>query len=341
MWRAWVLAGVLGWGMALGAQARLHVDEATARRNLMAHEEPQAPGSAGAAGVRGKVVLKVDIDPDGRVLGLRVLSGPGPLRGAALDAVRDWRFRPFLRGGAPVGVSTELSVEFRPGPAGGVGTVPAAAGASAPAAAGAGSAAGSAASSTVGPAVAGSTGGMVLRGAPMVGDKVANEFNVLAEKCHSLVGERAEGAAEVKACGAAAREAEKFGRESRYIERRSAYVYYATALMRTNDLKKAVLYGGKAIAVVKQGHDDASGASAAYTVRAQAEAFAGSLASADADLTVAEDFERKAMHAGPGREPDANERPAFKSLLAFHAKVLTALGRKGEAEKKLAEAGTL
>ena len=57
-----------------------------------------------------------------------------------------------------------------------------------------------------------------------------------------------------------------------FIERRGAFVYASTALRRDKQLGAALDYANKAVSVVKQGHDDGSGSSAAYGVRAQAEA---------------------------------------------------------------------
>ena len=65
--------------------------------------------------------------------------------------------------------------------------------------------------------------------------------------------------------------------------------------MYNKDFAAALLYGGKAVDIVKLGHDDNSGSNAAYGVRGMVEGNSGDLAAADQDLTVAEDFERKGI----------------------------------------------
>jgi protein TonB len=53
------------------------------------------------------------IDRQGRITGLRVLSGPEMLRGAAVDAVKEARYEPFLLNGQPTEVTTTITVNFR------------------------------------------------------------------------------------------------------------------------------------------------------------------------------------------------------------------------------------
>ena len=97
-------------------------------------------------------------------------------------------------------------------------------------------------------------------------------------------------------------QADRFSTDTRFIERRSAYVYYATAVIRAKKPKEAVAVGQKAIAFVLQGHDDGSGSSAAYGVSGQAKAFSGNLGGADKDLETAEGFQRKALDSPAGHE---------------------------------------
>lgn len=61
----------------------------------------------------GTVVLHAIIGPDGTVQQLAVISGPEPLRDAALDAVRQWRYQPYLLNGDPVTVDTTIVVNFK------------------------------------------------------------------------------------------------------------------------------------------------------------------------------------------------------------------------------------
>jgi protein TonB len=59
------------------------------------------------------VVLSATIGKDGKILDLKVESGPPLLKQAALDAVRQWEYRPYLLNGEPVEVFTQIEVNFK------------------------------------------------------------------------------------------------------------------------------------------------------------------------------------------------------------------------------------
>lgn len=172
-------------------------------------------------------------------------------------------------------------------------------------------------------------------------EEIARIYFSLSMKCIRLVGQRADPAEQASACQKAADEADHFSQTSRFIERRSAYVYYTTALIRDKRPTEAVAVGEKAIAVVLQGHDDGSGSSAAYGVTGQAKALSGDLVGADKDLEIAEEYQRKALDTPAGHELSNSYSQTLKSLLSFHAQVLTALGKQAEAQAKLEQASKL
>jgi TonB family protein len=62
--------------------------------------------------VRGSVVLQALIGADGVIQDLHVLAGPGILTTAAREAVRSWRFRPYLVNGQPVETKAKITVNF-------------------------------------------------------------------------------------------------------------------------------------------------------------------------------------------------------------------------------------
>jgi periplasmic protein TonB len=64
------------------------------------------------ARVQGSVVLQAVIGADGNVENLRVVSGPAILATAAQQAVRQWRFKPYLQNGQPVETKTRITVNF-------------------------------------------------------------------------------------------------------------------------------------------------------------------------------------------------------------------------------------
>jgi TonB family protein len=62
--------------------------------------------------VQGSVVLQAVVGTDGSIEDLRVLSGPAILTAAAQQAVRQWRFKPYLQNGQPVETKARITVNF-------------------------------------------------------------------------------------------------------------------------------------------------------------------------------------------------------------------------------------
>lgn len=73
---------------------------------------PIYPESAKDNGIGGRVVLQAFISKAGTVAHVRAISGDPALRAAAIDAVRKWRYEPYLINGHPVGVATTVTVNF-------------------------------------------------------------------------------------------------------------------------------------------------------------------------------------------------------------------------------------
>ena len=83
--------------------------------NLIQEVRPVYPPIAKAARVSGTVVLQATISKSGTITNLRVVSGNAMLQQAALDAVRSWRYKPYLLNGEPVEVDTTINVVFNLG----------------------------------------------------------------------------------------------------------------------------------------------------------------------------------------------------------------------------------
>lgn len=92
----------------------LEVSSGVMAANLISAPMPEYPALARMAHVQGQVILQAVISAGGSVSATRVLSGPRLLRGAAVDAVRRWRYRPYLIEGRPVDVSTIVTLTFHP-----------------------------------------------------------------------------------------------------------------------------------------------------------------------------------------------------------------------------------
>lgn len=94
------------------APARLTVSSEEMSRNLLTKAVPIYPPSAKKAKIQGKVVLSSVIGTDGMVEEIRVISGPAELQQSAIDAVRQWTYRPYLLNGQPVEVETTVNIIY-------------------------------------------------------------------------------------------------------------------------------------------------------------------------------------------------------------------------------------
>jgi len=80
---------------------------------LLVHRTiPVYPPIAIASHIEGTVVLQATISRTGFITNLQVISGPMMLQQAALNAVQQWRYRPYLLTGEPVEVETKVNVIF-------------------------------------------------------------------------------------------------------------------------------------------------------------------------------------------------------------------------------------
>jgi protein TonB len=91
---------------------KLTISSGVMQGMLLQKTPPVYPPIAKAARVSGTVVLQATISKTGAIENLHVLSGPAMLQQAALDAVRSWRYRPYLLNGDPVEVETTVNVIF-------------------------------------------------------------------------------------------------------------------------------------------------------------------------------------------------------------------------------------
>jgi len=91
---------------------RVHVEQAVSPGLLVHKVQPVYPKQAAKHHIQGTVVLEAHIGKDGIVRDLRVVSGPPELTKAALDAVKQWRYRPYLVNSEPVEVETTININF-------------------------------------------------------------------------------------------------------------------------------------------------------------------------------------------------------------------------------------
>jgi protein TonB len=94
------------------AMATQHVSSGVMQGMLIYKVIPTYPAVAQAVRASGTVVLQATISRTGAIENLRVVDGPALLRQAALDAVKQWRYRPYMLNGQPVEVETTVDVNF-------------------------------------------------------------------------------------------------------------------------------------------------------------------------------------------------------------------------------------
>lgn len=99
-------------GAQPGAAAPLRVGSEPAQANLIYRVAPAYPPVARAARIQGVVLLQVMISREGAVRDLTVISGHPLLSGAAIEAVRQWQYKPQLLNGQPVEIITTVMVNF-------------------------------------------------------------------------------------------------------------------------------------------------------------------------------------------------------------------------------------
>ena len=88
------------------------VSPKVAERGLIKHPRPAYPPLAKQARIEGTIVLRVNISAEGKVVKMTAVSGHPILLPAALDAVRQWEYRPFMINGKASAVQTTVQVNF-------------------------------------------------------------------------------------------------------------------------------------------------------------------------------------------------------------------------------------
>ena len=95
------------------AVQRVRVSQGVIKGLLLYRVEPAYPPLAKLARIEGVVVLTAIIGKDGNVQNLQIVNGHPLLAPAAIEAVKQWRYKPFLLNGQPVEVETTVTVNFR------------------------------------------------------------------------------------------------------------------------------------------------------------------------------------------------------------------------------------
>src|SRR5262249_48033622 len=91
---------------------RVRVSQAVEERLCVHKVPPQYPQEAKDRRIEGSVVLKVTVDKQGDMAKVELYSGHPALAPAAIEAVKQWRYKPYLLNGQPVEVETQVTVNF-------------------------------------------------------------------------------------------------------------------------------------------------------------------------------------------------------------------------------------
>jgi protein TonB len=91
---------------------RVRVSQGVSQGLLIHQVKPSYPPLARQARIQGTVVLQAVIGKDGTIQNLKVVSGHPMLAPAALEAVKQWKYKPYFLNGEPVEVDTTINVNF-------------------------------------------------------------------------------------------------------------------------------------------------------------------------------------------------------------------------------------
>jgi len=109
-----VIGGIVNATAALPKVAvqRVRVSQGVSQGLLIRRVQPNYPPLARQARIQGQVVLQAEISKDGTIQNLQLISGHPMLAPAAIEAVKQWRYKPYLLNGEPVAVETQVVVNF-------------------------------------------------------------------------------------------------------------------------------------------------------------------------------------------------------------------------------------
>ena len=91
---------------------RVRVSQGVTQGLLIKKVQPAYPPLARQARIQGSVLLQAEISKDGTIENLRLISGHPMLAPAAIEAVKQWRYKPYILNGEPVEVETQITVNF-------------------------------------------------------------------------------------------------------------------------------------------------------------------------------------------------------------------------------------
>jgi len=91
---------------------RVRVSQGVTQGLLIRKVQPAYPPLARQARIQGTVLLAAEISKDGTIENLHLISGHPMLAPAAIEAVKQWKYKPYILNGEPVEVETQITVNF-------------------------------------------------------------------------------------------------------------------------------------------------------------------------------------------------------------------------------------
>ena len=111
-----VIGGIIGSTTSaipkVATPQRVRVSQGVSTGLLIRKVTPNYPPLARQARIQGQVILQAEISKDGTIQNLQLISGHPMLAPAAIEAVKQWRYKPYLLNGEPVAVETQVVVNF-------------------------------------------------------------------------------------------------------------------------------------------------------------------------------------------------------------------------------------
>jgi|HubBroStandDraft_5_1064220.scaffolds.fasta_scaffold32413_2 protein TonB len=91
---------------------RIRVSQGVTQGMIIRRIQPAYPPLARQARIQGPVVLQAEIGKDGSIQNLRLISGHPMLAPAAIEAIKQWKYKPYILNGEPVEVETTITFNF-------------------------------------------------------------------------------------------------------------------------------------------------------------------------------------------------------------------------------------
>jgi periplasmic protein TonB len=95
------------------AQHTLRISQGVSQGLILKKVSPVYPAQARQMRLEGKVELQANISKTGSIASVKQLSGDAILGRAAIEAVRQWKYKPYYLSGEPVEVETQITVNFK------------------------------------------------------------------------------------------------------------------------------------------------------------------------------------------------------------------------------------